>query len=253
VSLLTIAGIPFPVLGSTKPADVSREIGSTSEAQSGAMRKSRRAMKGDFPSIESPAMATATAYAWEALVHGIGEAWSFDGSLYGSAGTGPSSSTGCTCDTTHVKFGAKALKVASGGAFVVPCPSVWTVIFWYWNGSAFVYDVGSSNGHGWYNGARNDSIAVYFATLISAGSLTVPDGGGVNSWYDDLVVLPYVAPDAWPPLWYASGVAFSPLPKLLVTGDLVPEGTRTMYGDCTPSALKAATVRRTLSVSLKEA
>tara|TARA_R110000824_G_scaffold31342_4_gene102129 strand:- start:1386 stop:2393 length:1008 start_codon:yes stop_codon:yes gene_type:complete len=85
------------------------------------------------------------------------------------------------------------------------------------------------------------------------------DGGGQFPGYiDDLIIVPYAATSDIVSAWYAMGKAMSPLPKVYVDGDVIPDDTLTslFFGSVRGSnyLLYAASSnnKRKLSITLEE-
>lgn len=229
---LTVNGLTLSVAdGSAKES--FEEIGDTSRAFDGTLRRSRLTRKRILSVDTAPMLAT-DAYAWEQLLAGEGHTWSFNTSLYSSKGLGPNASTGLTVNATAPQFGAGMMRVAAAGTpntavFATGLGSVWTVAVWVSVAAGpWGHFVVRSDGAKWVNGVRNDGAATAF--LVVSGSVTLSGHTTDTVDYDDLVVLPYAVPDAWPETWGVATSAFSALPALTLGGDVVPEGTRTVMG-----------------------
>jgi hypothetical protein len=254
VSYLLVAGIPFPgsVKSSTEPV---REIGVTETAHDGTLLKSIVATKLD-KSFESVPLPLATAFAWACMARGAGECWSFDASLYSANGLGPNGTPDCALASAHPKFGTQNLSLTAttgGVSYAAALGSNWTVRFWRREDGVWRHYVVCSDGKKWRLGERDDAAVTSWLSVAS-GTATLTNTTGAAVEYDDLVVLPYLVPTTWPPLWAALGVAFSPLPRLHVTGDAIAEGgTRLMLG-AAPASKDIKTASgwlRVLTVSLQ--
>ena len=87
------------------------------------------------------------------------------------------------------------------------------------------------------------------------------NGAGANQWpgyIDDLVVVPYAATSDIVSAWYAMGEAMSPLPKVYVDGDCIPDDTLTtlFFGYVESEKIiyaGSSTNIRKLSITLEEA
>jgi hypothetical protein len=155
-------------------------------------------------------------------------------------GLGPSSSTGATIGASGY-FGSR-VAITSGNVLTYPAvySSAYTVFVLRnasatagagnWSAYAVRHD-GSSTAK-WLNGVRADGTSTTWLTM-SGGSLSL-SGDGATRWYDELVVLPFAVPDAWPPSVYgllALARPFSALPKLSLAGTAILEGgARTVIG-----------------------
>lgn len=269
MAFLAINGIELDVLNDTC-SEEKREIGATDMAFDGTMKKQRQSTKYDLK-FETPPMISATAFAWDSLIRGHGQRWSFDSHLYGSKGLGPTSSTGCTNETTNgAKWGAKYLQITAGNSFAVAgvYSSDVTTLVHKWNSgiaewehyiiignAATVYLDGVSSGA---------SIAAWFSA--SGGTVTL--GGAAGHDFDDLVILPFAVPTAWVTAanpdnlfyWHSLTSAWPDLPRLSVSGDVLWDvSPRTMIGSSDVSTLLKGVVggsfrtnARKLSVYLQQ-
>lgn len=226
------------------PKGARRDIGEIVPASDGTMRATRQVRKHDL-SFQSIPLSGSDARAWEALLAGEGQVWSFDSSYYGSKGTllNPSNPAGTSVQSTTKKFGAKALKINTAGDLVGNTIAIdiggsesWTLACWWkQNTNPWHHIVRRSDGAKWLDGARNDAAADPFNIGGGGGFLTLLCATGPD-YFDDFVAMPGLWPSTWPTLVYANGFAFSPLPYLNFSGDLVPEAPsgsgafRTMIG-----------------------
>lgn len=236
---LRVNGVPVRVARRSY-SDAPEDIGSVARAYGGRLRKSRHARKR-VVSFDLPAMSPAAAVAWEGLLTGAGERWSFDSHLFGSKGTGPTSSTGATSDATRARFGAKSLRLVATTGTITYANSGNTVagasyLFWHWNGATW---------DAWAYVAPDGVTFARYKNWVATG--TTPSGltvtpsaisiilaaGGADVWVDDLVVLPYAVVATWitVDLFPSSSVAFSDLFEVRLEGDAVAEATsRTVIG-----------------------
>lgn len=238
-----------------------RDIGNEAQGADGTWRVTRSARKRDLKFKTVP-LTAADALAWASLFAGEGESWSFDFSLYGSKGLGPSANVGCTVPGGSSKFGAGKLSVPATSGSITYAAAInsfgsttdWTVGVWRStdSGATWSHYLVRSDGAKWLNGARNDGTSTTWLT-VSAGSVTIANTSGSAVLYDDLVVLPYKSVTAWGPTLGTATAAFSSLPLLNVAGDIVTEqATRLMLGKVTETVLKTgAGVRVGLEVELK--
>lgn len=237
-----------------------RDVGVTGEAVDGSAYLTRSARKLDL-AFKTVPMALADARAWMDFITGEGEVWSFDASLYGSKGTGPFSVVGTAVQSAgSAKYGAGKLSMgassaiawAGAGRSVFGVTSAWTVAFWR-NAGTWTHYVINSSGQKWVDGVRNDAASTTFAGM-SSGDFTLSNSIG-TVLFDDLVVVPFVMPTDWPPQIYAAAAAFSPLPRLALTGDFILEqSTRLVLGAAKGGDyLKTAggTMLQTLDLELK--
>lgn len=264
-SWLAINGIDIGAIAAEKAgvSEARREIGETAAAFSGKLRRTRQAVKRDL-TLETVPITSSDALAWDGLLRGLGEHWTFDSHMYGSKGLGPSSSASASQSTAAAKFGAGSLKLNSGaGTIVYPTAagSNWTVCLWrkLTLGGSFAHHIVCSSGAKYVDGLPSAAATSWIA-MDGSGNLTLAETLGTGDIYlDDLVVLPFVMPSAWAATWGTATGAFSDLPTLNVAGTLINEtATRYMLGDCSLKVLKAwvsgvfRTDAKQLSVTLQE-
>jgi hypothetical protein len=242
VSWLAISGLDLSAIAATvsDPKADRRDVGIQAPANDGSMRATRINRKHDLSVVSIP-LSGSDAFAWENLLVGEGHHFAFDASLYSSKGLGPSSSSGATQVAGTPKYGAGVLRLAATtGTITYPAaanssggtPS-WTVMVWRFETAVWHHYVVTSAGHKWFDGVRADGTSTTWLS-VGSGNVTIANTGGASQDYDDLVVLPVAVLDAWPPLFFALGAAFSDLPYLTVAGSLVLEAaTRKMIGKCT--------------------
>jgi hypothetical protein len=252
---LSVNGLELPVAPDSFEERV-REVGSTSQAYSGALRKTRRAVKRDC-SFETPPMLASEALAWDGLLRGLGEAWSFDEHLYGSKGTGPSAGA-AERNTGSPKFGAGCVRFTGSQSLALPfAATTWTVMFWRLTTGSYVHWLHTSA----TGGANGYADGVYGAApgilTVSGGTATLAD---TDARVDDLVLLPFVVPAGWIAALGAQTAAWPSTPRLRAAGDAVSEAaSRTCLGEVASSRLLQGVVGgawhtnlRKLSVTLSE-
>lgn len=260
---LSMNGLELSVSNDSAIENV-REIGATEASFDGTLRRTRQGVKRDL-SFKTPPLTGAEAYFWGNWIRGIGEVWSFESSLYGSKGTGPTSSTGCTQDSSPAKHGTYSLEITSTNTFAVAGytsgGSVTTILWHYESGAWHHYVIDGNEATVYRDGSSYATPLDWFAA--SGGTVTLTASGGVSHNFDDMVILPFSVPTGyWDDIysWHDTN-SWGALPALKCMGDIIPEAqTRTMMGDVTESRpLKAylsgsfTTVARTLSVGLREA
>jgi len=214
---LVINGITVPV-GADSLSRSVEEVGERTRAFDGTAVLNRRWQKRVLE-LTIPVASQIDQLAWMALFRGEGHVWSFDANLYSAKGLPLSGLTAAVGSTSPApKYGVGRLSMGSSAALAATRlgPS-WSVLFWYYTGAEWLHFVITSLGQTWVNGARNDSAwtPLYSA---SAGYLQF----SAYAIMDDLVALPAVVPTTWPPLLYATGRPFPPLPRLEAYGDLFP-------------------------------
>jgi hypothetical protein len=273
MAYLQVIGVELPILNDTLE-ESRRDIGDVSQAFDGTLRRSRIAVKHDLK-FETPHMAAADAFAWDQLIRGMGEAWRFDSNLYGSKGRTTSVTTGCSIDTTEKFLGAGCLKITSGNVFnvasIYPTATGCTVLVFRkatatGGSTGFTHFICTEDSAGnnayWSDGAGKTTGSLPSGIAISSGAVALSGYSAATRYWDCLVILPFVIPDAWASQLYTHAASNSSplLPQLTLTGDVLWEGSsRTALGQSDTSKVHKAvvdgtfvTTARTLSVSLQQ-
>lgn len=248
---LTLNGIELAAIAhvGSPPKSPRREIGEMKEAGDGTMRITRQNRKRDL-SFESVPLVRANAFAWEGLICGEGEVWSFDSSLYGSKGLGPNAGYNASIVTGGTpKFGGGHLRLPATTGTITFDNAAWnasggyvafTAMVWRFESGAWHHYIIRSDLAKWVDGVRNDAASTTWFS-VSSGDVTLANTSGADVDYDDLVVLPYNILDAWAPIFGTALEAFSALPYLTAKGNLVPEaGSRRVLGKVNESYLVAS-------------
>lgn len=248
------------------PKITLRDVGDVATAVDGSTRVTRSARKYDTV-FKSVPLSVSDAAAWRSLITGEGETWTFDSSLYGSKGLGPSSSTNASQSSGSAKFGAGKLSVGAttgtitwNAATANPFGRVsdWTISLWRSTdgGATYLHNLIRSDGSTWLNGVASGIVYSPWLTISGGGNVTIFNTTGTAILYDDLVILPFKVLDDWPAQIYAYGSSFGALPLLPATGDLVTEqSSRSVYGSCeTSNVMRTGDgMRITLDVELRAA
>ncbi len=167
------------------------------------------------------------------LTKGQGHVWSFDADVFSSKGLGWTA-TQPTRDTTNMKFGAASGAVASAATVTAAYTEATTRTVFYWrrpnSGSFNHYALvltGATVTSKFKNGVTTAETVTNWFTANADGSFALlgKDDAGANSiaQYDDLVVVPFVATTAMITAWSAGTRAWADLPKLNMSGDLIPD------------------------------
>lgn len=261
MSLLLVNGLTVPIAEDSM-SESPREVGSAEPAFDGSLSRTRQSTKTDI-AFATPPLSSADALAWLELLRGKGEHWSFDTSLYGSKGLGPTAGYVASNPAGTPKFGAAVLRLTATTGdieFTAGLGSIWTMMVWRYESAVWHHYTVCSDGKKWLDGVRADAtVTTWFGVAAGIPHLSNSTGAAVD--YDDLVLLPFLVSTTWPPVFGIAATAFSELPKLTLSGDLIWEAsTRTVLGSVSAvkplrgvlSGVSAAT-HRTLSVMLEEA
>lgn len=245
-----------------EPKGTRRDIGDNTQATDGSMRITRQTRKRDlkFKTIQ---LSLNDSYVWESFITGEGEVWSFDTTLYGSKGLGPSASVLATIVAGSTKFGAGMLNLAATTGSIsyaaainsFGTASLWSVsVYRSTNaGVAWTHYIVRSDGAKWVDGARNDAASTTWLSVSGAGTVTIANTTGGAVQYDDLIVFPFKVLDTWPAIIFARTTAYPPLPYLDLDGDFIPEQTtRRVLGSVDESTMRVASgSKSTLNIELK--
>jgi hypothetical protein len=227
MSFLTLNGIAAPALveGSKK---TTIEIADRGTAFSGAPYVSLRRRKNLY-SVRLGPLSQSDADAWAGLVAGDGHHWTFDADLYADDGLTYSTLANAAVSSTHTKFGAKSLKLtATTGTITFPTALVepWTVMVWQYKVAWHWVVVRSDVAGGWTDGVYNAGTSTSWLSV--AGSTVLSEPIGLDTWYDDLIILPYLVPASWIASLYSAAVVWPT--GLVATGDMISNGPRSVLG-----------------------
>lgn len=218
--------------------------------------------------VTTPPLAALEAEPWRCLLNGgdvIGQSWSFDDTAstnwqWSSKGLGKASGTGSSLGSG--KFGA-GLRIAAAGqvTWAPGAATQWTLMVWRYNTllSAWQHWILCSDGTKYLAGVATGTSIDWLA--FASGVLTLGDSGSIaNQDFDDLVFLPCVITSTLALAFGTTTTAFSALPRLTLTGDVIPETTRTVEGsEVTAEGVQAMiggvwdSTGRRLSATLTEA
>lgn len=213
MAFLTLNGIVLPVAaGEASEADDSMYLGARSV--NGVYVEDVVATRRRWD-LTTPLLSRDEARALKGLLLGEGQSWSFDVDLYSDAKGAPPATTAnlsLAASTPSPKFGAKRLAVSTAtSTYWVESLPAWTVGVWWWDSSAWVHRLQTSNGTKWEDGVQGS----YAWSLAPSGANFQL---AVGAW-DDLVLLPYALPDDMGDQWPLTE-AWTPLPHLTLSGDL---------------------------------
>jgi hypothetical protein len=224
---LAINGVPFPAAEGSAEETI-REVGSTTQAFDGTLRKNRITSKRDLR-VRTTLLAEDEAIAWEGVVRGLGHAWPGTGGNmpYSSKGLAPSATSGTPTYTgTAVQLDSTESVTWSVGA-----GAKWTVWFFMEQPAAtFTHYVITSAGNKWVDGVSNNAASTAFVTVST--TLKLEATGGVARNFNDIAFMPFEVPDSWPPGLFAvlNSSATPSTPKFYLTGDAVQGTGRVVIG-----------------------
>ena len=154
--------------------------------------------------------------------------------------------------------GTTLARVSGDVLYPVEASGPWTVFGWYRpvSTNTLTHYVLRSDGAKWVGGTRSDSTSTTFMD-ISGTDLRLRQVSSLNSYFDDLVFLPYEVPDDWPALIFAEQTsgAWSALPFLNARGDMIRGGAETLVvrgKDVSSRSVRATPLRQVLDFQLEE-
>jgi hypothetical protein len=239
-AFLRINGITASVAdGSAKRG--RKPIGEVGEAVSGAGYKDVRTYKGRWSGALVLA-AAADALAWERLLCGDHDTWSFEGTagVYSAKGVPLVLGGSVALSSAQYRFGSWSVAIPSTKTVEIdygtqppwwdPSVSPWTVGWWQREGSTWFHYLECSDGTRYRNGASSGHTAFWTS---SSPKLSYMQSSGGTYYLDDLVVLPFVVPVTWPAEMYAFAAALPDAPRLRADGLLIDNnraGGATVFG-----------------------
>ncbi|QDE98662.1 hypothetical protein [Myxococcus xanthus] len=210
---LSLNGITVPVVEGRR-RQVS--IGVDSRSFSGVYRLGRRATRQEWEFKTGP-LSSVEALAFRGLIAGDGHALAFDGDTFTSRGLAPSIATGSLFQGARFGGGFE-LPLGVSCSWAMQLGPRWTTLHHLFDatGGVWLQVINRSDGARWIQGTAAASAG---GLSVSSGSLSLT--GALNlRRFDDVVGLPFMAPDAWVPevaLWH-SARAWSALPYLTAGG-----------------------------------
>ena len=209
----------------------------------GRLRRGVRAQKRTWRFGTTPLpVAGGVSAAYSALIEGAGESYPFDegASLYSAQGAAPLSSANFAVGVIgSIKHGGGGLFLGASGQVTWPRTAVdFTVAFWVSDGVALAsHYIVRRDGAKWVDGVRNDAASTPFLSTASSAVQLLKSGS--IAYFDDLLVLPYLIPDAWAPQLYAAHDARAlTLPRQVATGEFDPDGAAGFTVECTVDAVE---------------
>lgn len=214
-------------------SESSEDIGAMGRAHSGAYRRTRWARKRTFEGATG-VYDESDGEAIRSLLRGDGDSWDFDDSTYwerSARGTGIySGSATRTTSSPAPKFGAACIEVSSGATltFATDLGSDWTITHWKDASGGGVWNFFglTSTGDYYVNGTKNTGADPDQWSGVTSGRAFLRGENNSNSasdaYYDEVIVLPYVATDAMISALAGRTAAVPGLPRVELGGDCVP-------------------------------
>lgn len=254
MAFLTLQGVQWNV-SKDGAAPKIVEIGYSGRQIDGSLASTRRAIKREWK-LKTIPYNPVDALMFQDVLLGLGNHWSFDSPttyLYSDKGLLNIVATGTyTTAAPAPKFGVGCIQVLSAAALTWTAllgidgsaAGAFTVVVWFWNGAswdgyAMSYIVATSTAVVYKNGALLGSTVpgfFQFSTTNGNFALVGKNFAGTlqNSFFDDLVILPYFTRPADLAIWSSAAAAFAPLPKIAIAGDLItgisPNAPSLVYG-----------------------
>jgi len=224
---LTINTWTVPVAAGSA-GEAVEDIGDEGRSFDGTLLVTLRATKTSLDVVTVP-LAAATVSPLLALLRGDGQVWDFDDStyfVYSSKSVNKASGSG---KSISGKFGL-GMRLSAGATmtWAVGSSTTWTLMVWRYNSAltTWIHWIECSDGTKYQNGAVYGSSIDFLA--YTSGTLTLGDSGSIaNQDFDGLVYLPAVVTAEMALAFGTATTAFGLLPRLLLGGDLILEGTRT--------------------------
>lgn len=210
---LSLNGITVPVVEGRR-RQVS--IGVDSRSFSGVYRLGRRATRQEWEFKTGP-LSSVEALAFRGLIAGDGHALAFDGDTFTSRGLAPSIATGSLFQGARFGGGFE-LPLGVSCSWAMQLGARWTTLHHLFDatGGVWLQVINRSDGARWMQGTAAASAG---GLIVSSGSLSLTGAANLRR-FDDVVALPFMAPDSWVPevaLWH-SARAWSALPYLSAGG-----------------------------------
>lgn len=225
-SFLRLNGIVVPVFHQGAQAQKA-PVGPFRRSVNGTGSIPNRIRKGLWRFDTTPRTA-ADALAFRELVAGSGQVLSFDAqTYYTSTGQAPNSvAVGWSFTTSGPKYGAACAQWTTGNAVwaFFSSSSPWTLAWWLNQSAAgWHHYVQNSAGTKWIDGVLAPGGSMLGFGGVSSGAATF--GSVTASKIDDVVALPYLAPDDWAAQIFGFGSGFSALPVLTADGKFIEQDT----------------------------
>jgi hypothetical protein len=231
---LTLGGLPVPVRDGTVSQNYGAVGGYGKRAHSGNWRAQQRALV-DGLTFTTKQLSFSEIEKLRQWAQGKGFSFSFDADLYAHNGLGPDPGFSTVITVSGGKFAGYAT-VSSGTVLIYQLGAGFGNVctFGVWKqigGGGWNHYVTVDNGGAitqYKNGLPHVTIPADDPDewMICTGNVLRLegkdiDGSNFNSDYDDLFAVPWLASADDVAAWYAQTIAFSPLPALALSGDVI--------------------------------
>lgn len=229
---LTINGIDIPIAQRGRRVKTWDIIGDRARSVLGTLREARTAEKAAWR-FRTDRLTQEVGDALQGLLLGQGHHFSYDTDAYSDYKGLPGTATDTPTPgaSAHTKFGNYLqLDATDKLTYATELTGNYTVLFWLWDGvSAWDLFAFNDAGSKWKNGVTH-APAIVAVTVDGSGNLVVGDAANAYD-IDDVVAVPYRMPDSWIENDLAApAAAFSDLPKLNVSGDILGSSTVSVFG-----------------------
>jgi len=260
MAFLTVSGFAVPI--SATGVSLERQgHGEQAISYGGKQQPPRWGVTRVFD-LSSPLTTRADAQALSGLISGDGHFIPFDTTLYSTKGLGPNIGYTITMSAAGGAVGGGYVQVTSAQTltytFSAPIDRTFMVCKFVgaaWVHYALTYDASTGTTVQYKNGVPHtpiagDSVANWFSYNATYGywqleGKTIAGVAG-NARYDQMVMAPYVMTAemiaAFDTEILTTGLPFSPLPALRVSGDVIPDGPQLYVGSIPESSYQVAAV-----------
>ena len=260
MAFLTVSGFAIPISASGVSLD-RQGHGEQTMSYGGKQQPQRWGVTRSFE-LSSPLTTREEADALSGLIAGDGHYMPFDTTLYSTKGLGPYTGYTITMSATGGAASGGYVQVTSAQWLTYTFSSNYDRTFMVckyvgaaWVHYALTYDYSTGTTVQYKNGAVHTPIGGDNITNWHSYNSTYGDwklegkdiaGVAANSRYDQMVIAPYVMTAemiaAFDTEILTTGLPFSPLPTLRVSGDLIPDGPQLYVGSIPASDYQVAAV-----------
>ena len=220
---LTINGVTVPVALGSASLSYAPVGGELERSPSGELAGGYSTTKREWRMSTTPIPASELD-AWTGLIEGKGHSWPFDTGLYSARGRGTSSGTASIVGS-GMRWGAGCVSITTGSSvsWNPGLGAYWTLSFWSKDlgVGTWVHWVRRSDGAEWRNGVTVAPGTSVGEVTVTSGQVVLFGADGSDFYIDDVVAMPFAAPDSWAAGFYTrhSASAWTDLPRVLAGGD----------------------------------